>query len=125
MRDQVARIDLMQEETRKIGRDYTLAGWQLVITGMIAGAALIGATAAFMKWATDPGTFQRMLGLAAVAQRGLSNILECDDRLIRRWAGGQADIPASVAAWLETLAQAHDAIPPPKGWKRRQSIQAD
>jgi len=52
-------------------------------------------------------------------QRGLAAILECDDRLVRRWASDQADIPASVAAWLETLAQAHDAIPPPVGWKRR------
>jgi hypothetical protein len=53
-------------------------------------------------------------------QRGLAAILQCDDRLVRRWAADQADIPASVGAWLETLAKAHDALPPPIGWKRRQ-----
>lgn len=31
-------------EERKLGSDRQLAGWQLVITGMTAGAALIGAT---------------------------------------------------------------------------------
>jgi hypothetical protein len=47
----------MQEETRKfaaetwkLGRDYVLSGWQLVIAGMTAGAALIGATAAPIKF---------------------------------------------------------------------------
>lgn len=57
--EQVARIERIQEETRKffaetrkIDRDRTLSGWQLVITGMTAGAALVGATAAFMKWVT-------------------------------------------------------------------------
>lgn len=66
-----------------------------------------------------PARFNECLASLRWTQRGLAAILECDDRLIRRWAGGQADIPASVAAWLETLAQAHDAIPPPQGWKRR------
>jgi len=54
--EQIARIERMQEETRKfaaeqrkIGRDIALSGWQLVITGMGAGAALIGATVAAMK----------------------------------------------------------------------------
>lgn len=56
LQEQVARIERMQEETRKFAaetrkanRDYSLSGWQLVITGMTAGAALIGATAAFIK----------------------------------------------------------------------------
>jgi hypothetical protein len=53
-------------------------------------------------------------------QRGLAAILECDDRLIRRWAADQAPIPASVAAWLETLAKVHEELPPPQGWKRSQ-----
>jgi hypothetical protein len=53
--EQVARIERMQEETRKFvveARDNGLSGWQLVISGMTAGAALIGATVAFMKWVT-------------------------------------------------------------------------
>jgi hypothetical protein len=58
-------------------------------------------------------------------QRGLSVALECDDRLVRRWAAGEAEIPASVAAWIETLAKAHEALPPPQGWKRRYNMQGE
>jgi hypothetical protein len=72
-----------------------------------------------------PERFNDCLASLRWTQRGLATILECDDRLIRRWAAGQADIPASVTAWLETLAQAHDAIPPPKGWKRRATLQVE
>jgi hypothetical protein len=52
-------------------------------------------------------------------QRGLSDALECDDRLVRRWTVGEAEIPASVAAWIETLAKVHEGLPAPQGWKRR------
>jgi hypothetical protein len=54
--EQVARIERMQEETRKffaetrkIDKDRSLAAWQIVITAMTAGAALFGAGAAFIK----------------------------------------------------------------------------
>lgn len=61
--EQVARIERMQEETRKfvaeqhklmaergkLSRDIVLAPWQLVVTTLNAGAALFGAGAAFMK----------------------------------------------------------------------------
>ncbi|UZE50991.1 hypothetical protein ONR75_10425 [Rhodopseudomonas sp. P2A-2r] len=53
--EQVARIERMQEETRKFvaeTRDNGPSGGALVIIGMIAGATLVGATAAFMKWVT-------------------------------------------------------------------------
>ncbi|MHC2578018.1 hypothetical protein ACVI1J_009890 [Bradyrhizobium diazoefficiens] len=61
--EQVARIERMQEETRKfvaeqhklmaergkLSRDIVLTPWQLVVTTLTAGAALFGAGAAFMK----------------------------------------------------------------------------
>jgi hypothetical protein len=52
-------------------------------------------------------------------QRGLAAALACDDRLVRRWFAGDAEIPESVADWIEALSQAHEALPPPHGWKRR------
>lgn len=59
LQEQIARIEKMQEETRKyaaetrkIRRDYELAAWQIAITGMAAGAALFGAGAAFIKLLT-------------------------------------------------------------------------
>lgn len=71
-----------------------------------------------------PNRFRDCLTALSWTQRGLAAILDCNDRVVRRWASGEADIPASVAAWLETLAQAHDAIPPPQGWKRRHTADA-
>lgn len=60
---ELASLLRMQEETRKfaaeqhkltaeaakLSRDRDLSAWQLIFTGMGASAALIGATAAFIK----------------------------------------------------------------------------
>lgn len=69
------------------------------------------------------GRFVECLAALRWTQRGLAAILACDDRLVRRWSNGSGDIPASVAAWLETLAKAHEALPPPQGWKRAYRVQ--
>jgi hypothetical protein len=57
MHEQVARIQRMQEktrkfaaETRKTGRPNRLLGLQLVIGGMFTGAALVGATVVLIKF---------------------------------------------------------------------------
>lgn len=63
IQEQIERISRSQEETRKfvaeqhklqaeamkMSRDRDLAPWQIAIAGMTAGAALVGATAAFIK----------------------------------------------------------------------------
>lgn len=66
-----------------------------------------------------PDRFRECLTLLRWSQRGLAEALECDDRLVRRWASGDADIPPSVAAWLAALADAHAALPAPTGWRTR------
>jgi ribosome-binding protein aMBF1 (putative translation factor) len=53
------------------------------------------------------------------SQRGFAQALACDDRLVRRWASGDAAIPPDVAGWLEALAEAHARHPVPEGWRRR------
>jgi hypothetical protein len=57
MQEQVARIQRMQEETRKFaaatrktGRPNGPLGLQVAIAGMIAGVALVGATVALIKF---------------------------------------------------------------------------
>lgn len=60
-----------------------------------------------------------VLGILRWSQRGLADALECDDRLVRRWASGAGSIPPDVAAWLEALAAAHEAHPAPTDWRRR------
>jgi len=65
-----------------------------------------------------PDRLRECLSLLRWTQRGLAEVLECDDRLVRRWASGGAEIPASVAAWLETLHACHLSAGPPPNWKR-------
>lgn len=39
----------------------------------------------------------------------LAEIFGCDEGLIEAWALGLEEIPPKAAAWLETLAQVHEA----------------
>ena len=57
--------------------------------------------------------FRECLALLHWSQRGLAEILYCDDRLVRRWAHGSELVPESVVRWIEKLAFAHEASPPP------------
>ena len=64
--------------------------------------------------AMTPDRFRECLAALHWSQRGLAEILYCDDRLVRRWAQGTEPIPQSIARWIEELAGAHDAFPPPR-----------
>ncbi len=66
-----------------------------------------------------PSGFREALASLRWSQRGLAEALECDDRLVRRWACGDAPIPPDVAAWLLELAGAHESRPPPRTWRTR------
>jgi len=67
----------------------------------------------------SPTRLREVLALLRWSQRGLSDALSCDDRLVRRWASGNATVPPDVEEWLENLALAHKRHPPPEGWRRR------
>jgi len=57
------------------------------------------------------------------SQRELAATLECNDRLVRRWAvrvPGYA-VPECVGAWLEVLATTHIRHPPPADWRGLQT----
>lgn len=64
-----------------------------------------------------PDRFNECLAAIRWTDHGLAATLECDLLLVEAWADGAEPIPASLAAWLETLAQCHEAIPPPKTWR--------
>lgn len=66
-----------------------------------------------------PDRFRDVLRLLHWSGRGLADILDCDERLVRRWAAGSQAIPPAVAEWLNVLAHAHAANPAPKDWKQR------
>lgn len=67
----------------------------------------------------SPTRLREVLALLRWSQRGLSDALGCDDRLVRRWASGDASVPPDVAAWLESLATILERHPAPEGWRRR------
>jgi len=68
----------------------------------------------------SPSNLRDALTLLRWSQRGLAEALECDDRLVRRWASGDAPVPPDVAAWLIELARAHQSRPAPRTWRTRQ-----
>ena len=68
-----------------------------------------------------PERFRACLGLLRWSQRGLADALECDDRMVRRWASGEAEVPAGIVVWLETLSKVHAELPPPKTWRTRRA----
>jgi DNA-binding transcriptional regulator YiaG len=57
--------------------------------------------------------FRACLEQLAWSQRDLARVLGLDDRLMRRWASGQNEIPGNIAHWLTTLATFHAKHPPP------------
>jgi len=40
--------------------------------------------------------------------------LDCPGNDVARWIEGRAPVPLAVAAWIEALAKAHRALPPPR-----------
>lgn len=69
-----------------------------------------------------PTRFRACLGALCWSQRGVASLLDRDERLVRRWASGDAPVPADVAVWLETLAKVHEANPPPVGPRGRPGV---
>ena len=61
---------------------------------------------------------RQCLALMRWSQRELAGALGCDDRLVRRWAAGGADIPEPVAEWLEALSATHARHPAPASWRK-------
>ena len=53
----------------------------------------------------------------------VAELLSCDDGLVRQWCDGRTAIPPAVVSWLVDLRSAHDAHPPPVGWRvRRRAV---
>ena len=44
----------------------------------------------------------------------LAQELDCSRTDAARWIEGRAPVPLAVAAWIEALAKAHSALPPPR-----------
>ena len=60
-----------------------------------------------------PDRLRECLRLLRWSLRDLAAALGIDDRQVRRWGAGGGAVPPAIAAWLEVLAAAHAANPPP------------
>jgi hypothetical protein len=50
----------------------------------------------------------------------LASLLQCDLALVDAWESGKEEIPAKLAAWLETLAKTHEALGVLEDYRGRQ-----
>lgn len=60
-----------------------------------------------------PTQFRECLEALHWSQREFAAIIKRNDRQVRRWAAGEAEIPLDVAAWLERWAYRMQSDPPP------------
>ena len=67
-----------------------------------------------------PTRLREILDTLHWSQRDLAHLLGCNERLVRRWAAGQAEVPSPVAAWAETRLTDHHGNPPPAVWRARE-----
>ena len=67
-----------------------------------------------------PTRLREVLDALHWSQRDLADLLGCNERLVRRWAAGQAGLPSPVAAWIETRFADHQHNPPPTEWRTRE-----
>ncbi|QRM56408.1 hypothetical protein [Sinorhizobium sp. BG8] len=51
----------------------------------------------------------------------LASALQCQLSWVEALEAGNEEIPAGLAAWLEELAQAHEALPPPTSYRGKRS----
>ena len=65
-----------------------------------------------------PTRLRECLDVLGWSQRGLADMLRTNERQVRRWAAGSAEVPGRVAEWLERVASFHEANPPPLGTVR-------
>jgi ribosome-binding protein aMBF1 (putative translation factor) len=61
--------------------------------------------------------FSTALQAIGWSQRHLARMLECDDKMVRRWATGALAVPPSIGKWLNRLVACHDRHPPPDDWR--------
>lgn len=56
-----------------------------------------------------PDRFSACLTVIRWTEHTLAAALGCDLLLVEAWMDGEEEVPPKLAAWLETLAQSHEA----------------
>lgn len=53
----------------------------------------------------------------------LASALQCDLSWVEALEAGNEEVPVGLAAWLEVLAQSHEALPTPKTYRGKRAEQ--
>ncbi|WP_245363408.1 hypothetical protein [Neorhizobium galegae] len=70
----------------------------------------------------SPDRFNECLRHIRWTPINFASALQCDLSWIEALETGNEEVPAGLAAWLETLAQAHEALPPPTTYRLQRAI---
>ncbi|CAN7611957.1 hypothetical protein [Neorhizobium sp. LjRoot104] len=70
----------------------------------------------------NPDRFNECLRHIRWTPINLASALQCDLSWVGSLETGNHEVPAGLAGWLETLAQAHEALPPPTTYRRQRAI---
>nr|WP_276521245.1 hypothetical protein [Agrobacterium rubi] len=74
-----------------------------------------------MKTTVSPDRFNQCLRVIRWTPINIASALQCELSWIEALKAGNDAVPAGLAEWLETLAQAHEALPPPITYRGKRS----
>jgi hypothetical protein len=69
----------------------------------------------------SPERFNQCLRVIRWTPINIASALQCELSWIEALEVGNEEVPAGLATWLETLAQAHEALPPPSTYRGKRS----
>ena len=69
----------------------------------------------------SPDRFRECLRVIRWTPINIASLLECDLSWIEALEAGTEEVPVGLAAWLEVLAQSHEALPPPRTYRGRRA----
>lgn len=67
-----------------------------------------------------PERFAQALDCVHWTPSQVASLLGCSNELVEAWANGKERIPPEIGAWLEALAEVHEAVGVPKNFRGRE-----
>jgi hypothetical protein len=70
-----------------------------------------------------PERFNQCLRVIRWTPINIASALQCELSWIEALEAGNEEVPTGLAAWLEVLAQVHEAAPPPKTYRSKRATE--